>query len=48
MQFLYIQNCKKSFSKKILYQYFAFCPTWNSFSSKKIHINLFSAVTTYH
>ena len=48
MQFFYIQNCKMCFNKKILYQYFVFCPTWDSFSSEKIHIYFFSAVTKQH
>ena len=34
MQFFYIQNRKMCFTKKDLYQYFVFCPAWNSFSSE--------------
>ena len=36
MQFFYIQKRKMCLNKKILYQYFAFCPARDSFSSENI------------
>ena len=35
-QFFYIQNYRMCLSKKILYQYFVFCPAWDSFPSENV------------
>ena len=45
VQFFYFENRKMCLSKMILYQYFVFCPAWESFSSGNI---LYIMCKTFH